>query len=530
MERKGAFVDRRTFVQTASALAAGSIVGCRGRGVTGPINVLFLPVDDLRTELGCYGVGHVISPNIDRLAGGGIRFEQAYCQAPVCNASRASLLTGFRPDTTRVWDLSTDLRDVFPDVLTLPQHFRQNGYHTASIGKIYHNIFPDPPSWDERMYLDGFPFDPDAVYAGEEGLAIQAERIRTLVEAGRGETAKDRFGHYYLKAQAYEAPDVPDSAYYDGAQTDWAVGKLEALANAGEPFFLGVGYYRPHLPFNAPKRYWDLYDPASIPLAENDFIPRNVPPMAMNNMRELRGYTDFRNVPLPSEGRVAEDEARALKHGYLASVSYVDAQIGRLLDTLERTGLADNTVVVLWGDHGWKLGEHNSWGKMTNFETDTRAPLILRAPGVVRAGLATERLVEFVDIFPTLCELCRVPVPPRLEGLSLAPLFDDPDRPWKTAVFSQYLRTGIWVGPEGSPHMGHAIRTDRYRYVEWYPWEDGRDTPIRLGAERPAAVELYDHATDPGENENVAAAPENEPVVTELSNRLARGWRGALPS
>jgi len=491
--------------------------------------VLFIPVDDLRTELGCYGASHVVSPNIDRLAAGGMTFRQAHCQSAVCNPSRASLLTGMRPDTLRVWDLQTDLRTVVPDALTLPQHFRRSGYHTTGIGKVFHNIFPDPPSWDEEVFLEGFPFDPDAVYADEEGLAIQDQKRQALVDAGREESAKDRFGHYYLKAVATEAPDVPDNAYYDGAQTDWAVGRLAELAREEEPFFLAVGYYRPHLPFNAPKRYWDLYDRRAIPLAENDFVPRNAPSMAMNSMRELRGYTDFREAPYPAEGSLSEEEVRLLKHGYLASVSYTDAQVGRLLDALERNGLAENTVVVLWGDHGWKLGEHNSWAKMTNFETDTRAPLLVRAPGQVRAGLATERLVEFVDVFPTLCELCGLPAPPGLEGLSAVPLLNQPDRPWKTAAFSQFLRGGNWVSPDGLEYMGRTLRTERYRYGEWRLWAEEQAAGGEWATVEPVGVELYDHQRDPGENESLAGLPESATLVAELRERLVAGWTGALP-
>ena len=486
---------------------------------SGPPNVLFIPVDDLRPELGCYGAAHAVTPQIDRLAAEGVLFERAYCQSAVCNPSRASLLTGKRPDTIGVLDLGTDLREVSPDVVTLPQHFRAHGYYTASIGKIYHNIFPDEPSWDERAYLDGYPFDPDAVYLGEEGLAIQMEKEEQLRAAGRLERRKDRFGHYYLKAQATEAPDVSDDGYYDGAQTTWAIDKLAELKAREQPFFLAVGYYRPHLPFNAPKRYWDLYDPEGIPLSDHDAPPRDAPGMAINNMRELRGYTDFRQHRHPLEGTLTEAERRRLKHGYLASVSYVDAQIGRLLDALDGLGLAENTIVVLWGDHGWKLGEHNSWGKMTNYEIDTRVPLIVKAPRQAAAGVASDALVEFVDVFPTLCELCEVPVPDDLEGVSVKPLLTAPERPWKTAVFSQYLREGGWVGLDGQEYHGRAIRTDRFRYVEWTPRE----------SEEVVARELYDHHLDPEERVNVAERPESVEVVETLRRQLHEGWTAALP-
>lgn len=480
-------------------------------------NVLFIAVDDLRPELGCYGAAHVLSPNIDRLASEGVLFERAYCQSAVCNPSRASLMTGKDPETIGVLDLHTDLRVVSPDVVTLPQHLRGHGWRTASIGKIYHNIFPDEPSWDVRAYLPGFPFDPDAVYAGEEGLAFQALRTERLVAAGRGESAKDRFGHYYLKAQATEAPDVPDAAYYDGAQTDWAVEQLAELARGEAPFFLAVGYYRPHLPFNAPKKYWDLYDREAIPLATGPAAEavRDAPVMAINNLRELRGYTDFAHLSFPYESTLTEAERRLLKHGYLASVSYVDAQVGRLLSRLDELGLGGDTIVVLWGDHGWKLGEHRSWGKMTNYEIDTRVPLIVRAPGAQRAGRRVRSMVELVDLFPTLCELVGAPLREDLEGTSLVPLLCG-DGPAKSAVFSMYLREGIWVGPDGAEHIGHAIRTDRYRLVEWRERETGAVS----------GLELYDEVADPGETQNVAGRPENAALVEELLGRLHEGRKG----
>jgi iduronate 2-sulfatase len=481
-------------------------------------NILFLAVDDLRPELGCYGAPDVLSPALDGLAASGFVFESAYCQAGVCNPSRASLMTGMRPETIGVLDLWTDLRMVRPDALSMPQHFRLHGYYAASIGKIYHNVFPDEPSWDERVYLPGFPFDPDAVYAGERGLAQQQAKIAVRAEAGRP-FQEDRLGHIYVKAQATEAPDVPDNAYYDGAQTDWAVSKLRELADSDQPWFLAVGYYRPHLPFNAPKKYWDLYDRAAITLAPDPAIPIGAPSMAMNNLRELRGYTDFLDLGHPSDSRLSEEDQRRLKHGYLASVSYVDAQIGRLLNALDELDLSADTIVVVWGDHGWKLGEKHSWGKMTNFEIDTRVPLIVRVPGAHAKGTRTPALVEFVDIFPSLCELAGLPSPPDLEGLSFAPLLDEPNRAWKTAAFSQFLRESIWVGPSGDSFHGRAIRTDSMRYVEWHAVEGGAL----------AGVELYDYSSGVGEARNLADDPAYAQARTELAAALQAGWRGALP-
>jgi arylsulfatase A-like enzyme len=514
-------MSRRSFVYlTASGLAAALFIDCRGKSdARRKPNILFIAVDDLRPELGCYGNGFVISPHIDRLAQQGISFHNAYCQSAVCNPSRASLLTGLRPDSTKVWDLKGNFRDHVPQAVTIPQLFQQQGYYSAGIGKIFHNTIPDPQSWDEKKYLDGYPFDPDAVYLTEENRAIQEEKKLNIIKAGRQEHSIDRFGQWYLKANATEIADAPDNAYFDGAQTDWAVEKLGELKDRNLPFFLAVGYYRPHLPFNAPRKYWALYNRRAIPLAENDFLAADAPTMAINNLRELRGYTDFSHIGYPSETRLTEAEARLLKHGYLASVSYIDNQVGRLLDRLEELDLRKNTIVVLWGDHGWKLGEHNSWCKMTNYEIDTRVPLIISAPGCGKHGVSCRRLVEFVDIYPTLCELTGFPIPSGLEGISMVPLMKNPTRAWKSAVFTQFLREGIWVGPDGREYMGYAIRTARYRYVEWNDWVTGEL----------AGVELYDLETDPGENSNIAKNPENFSLVQSLKKQLTAGWKAALP-
>jgi len=479
-------------------------------------NILFIAVDDLRPELGCYGASHVVSPNIDRLARSGMVFNNAYCQSAVCNPSRASLMTGLRPDSLKVWDLKTEMRKVAPQVLTLPQYLMQQGYFTTDVGKIFHNIYPDTLSWSEpEMHLKGFPFDADAVYFSDENLAHIEKRKREIIANGNQEKFIDQLGEWYIKAKATECLDIPDNAYYDGAQTDYAVKKMGELKNRKEPFFFAVGYYRPHLPFNAPKKYWDLYDRAKIPLAENPYLPENMPSMAISNNQELRGYYDCRNLPTALNGAVSEDTARLLKHGYYASVSYIDAQIGRLLDALEKEGLAKNTIIVLWGDHGWKLGEHRSWAKMTNFEIDTRSPLIISVPGMKNKGKSTSRLVEFVDIFPSLCELTGTAVPPGLAGKSTVPLLNNPQAPWKPGAYSQYLREGGWRGPDGITYMGYTVRTEQFRYVEWYN-QDTREL---------AAKELYNHQNDSGENRNIAGDPANAPKLAELAAMLRKEFR-----
>ena len=504
-------MTRAEFLKT---LGLASLVGAAGaQGKSAP-NVLFIAVDDLRPELGIYGAGHVHSPRIDALGRSGTVFRHAYCQQAVCNPSRASIMTGLRPDTLQVWNLQTDFRKTTPEAVTVTQAFMAGGYHAVNIGKIFHNVLPDAASWSEPdMHLDGFPFDPDAVYRSDEDTVWIEHRKEQITAAGNQKRFIDELGQWYVKSSATESPDVPDNAYYDGAQTDAAIAKLGELKARKQPFFFGVGYYRPHLPFNAPKKYWDLYDRAAIPLSPNPFLPKDAPPMAANMNRELRGYRDFSGAPMPHQGTVTEAEARRLRHGYFASVSYVDAQVGRLLDELDRLQIADNTIVVLWGDHGWKLGDHNGWGKMTNYEVDTRVPLIIRAPGM-RGGQVCQRLVELVDVYPTLCELAGLARRPELEGKSLVPLLRDPKRRWKPAVFSQFLRDGIWVAPDGVEYMGYSIRTERYRYVEWFRWKDREKV----------ATELYDLRADPLENVNLREA---QALQAQLAAQLHAGWRAA---
>ena len=483
-------------------------------------NILFIAVDDLRPELGCYGAEYVKSPSIDRLAENGIVFTQSYCQSAVCNPSRASLLTGLRPDKIKVWDLRTDFRDTSPNVITLPQHFKNNGYNTVGIGKIYHNTIPDSLSWSEpKLHIKGYPFDPDAVYRDETNVASLEKRKQKIIEEGKEKRYIDRIGEWYLKDVAYEIVDGPDDIYYDGAQTDVALNKIEELSNKEKPFFFAIGFYRPHLPFNVPKKYWDIYDRENIPLAENDYVPKDAPIMAINNLRELRGYTDFKTIPHPIDGQLDEAKTRALKHGYLASVSYIDAQIGKLINKLKELKIDDNTIIVLWGDHGWKLGEHGSWCKMTNYEIDTNAPLIISTPQLKGKSIKCKSLVEFVDIYPTLCELAGISIPETLEGISDVPLFENPDRTWKKAAFSQFLREGIWIAPDGIEYMGYSIRTENYRYTEWINWE----------TKELAAIELYDHKTDPDENINIAGIEGNNSIIEDLSEKLKLGWRAALP-
>ena len=461
-------------------------------------NVLFIAVDDLRPELGCYGKP-VKSPNIDRLAGEGMVFERAYVQVALCMPSRASMLTGRRPDTTGVVDFTVRFRDVLPGVVTLPQHFKNHGYHAAGFGKIFHR--DDKSSWSEPLFKSKRGEDDYHTEFGRQVMAWLKEDHRRLTyvwDLGDGITKTKRPG-----GLPWEAPDISDSAVRDGQLADAALAKLDELKD--KPFFLAVGFHKPHLPFIAPKKYFQLYDPASIAPATNPFPPRDAPRFATYNWNDLRHY-----YGIPDVGPVSEQQARELKHAYYACVSFADAQIGRLLDRLNALGLWEKTVVVLWGDHGWQLGEHGMWDKHSNFETSTRVPLIVRVPGV-RPG-RTRALVESVDIFPTLCELAGLPLDAGLEGHSFTPLLNHPDREWKAAAFSQYQRVIPGYG-KIDRGMGYSMRTDRYRFTEWLvPGTDFR------------AYELYDHQQDPNENTNLANQPELQTVVEGLKRQLHAGW------
>lgn len=448
-------------------------------------NVLLILVDDLRPEINAYGTARAVTPHIDDLAAQGLLFERAYTQVAVCAPSRISLLSGLRPDTTGIRRLRTPLRSVMPEVTTLPQRFRESGYTTLSIGKVYHHQSDDRQWWSDE------PVRPQSSWEGlgDDGYLSPASIGVTDANTGRG--------------PAYEAAAVPDTAYRDGKIANLAIEQLRRLRD--EPFFMAVGFFKPHLPFTAPQKYWDLYPPHEIELAPNPFPPEGVNRFSLTNFGELRGY-----ALVPDEGAIPDSVARTLIRGYLAATSYIDAQVGRVLDELDRLGLRENTIVVFWGDHGWKLGEHGAWAKHSNFEIDTRVPLIMRAPGMRSVGERTDALVETVDIYPTLAELAGLGSPPHLQGTSFVPVLEDPDRAWKTAAFSEYSR---------GPTLGKSIRTDRYRYVEWQRVEDGEVV----------AREIYDHRVDSQENRNVAAESRYADAVDRLSRRLAEGWRAALP-
>lgn len=455
-------------------------------------NVLFIAVDDLRPELGCYGHPIVKSPNIDALARGGVVFERTYCQQAVCGPTRASLLTGCRPDTTRVYDLSTHIRRTMPNVVTLQQHFKNNGYVSVGMGKLFHNGLEDQASYSRpHRYAGGRQYATDA----------NVERQKRAKASGK------RWGG----AEATECADVPDDTYSDGVLAAMAIESLRELApkvgaanGPRQPFFLGVGFAKPHLPFCAPKKYWDLYDRSRIPLPYPD-KPKNAPGIAFTNWGELRNYSD-----IPSVGPCDEAKTRELIHGYYACVSFLDANVGRLLAELDRLDLRKDTIIVLWGDHGWKLGEYSMWCKHTNFELDTHVPMIIADPDTPK-DKRVPALTEFVDIYPTLCELCGLSLPESLEGASLVAVMRDPKRPWKKAAFSQYPREGNI--------MGYSMRTERYRYTEW---QDRKTAEAKFR-------ELYDLDSDPLCKESIVAKPESQPLVAELHAMMKAGWKAARP-
>ncbi len=347
-------VSRRDFLSmiaggvAASALHSTVSFARRGSSERRKMNMLFIAVDDLRPQLGCYGVKHIISPNIDRLAARGLLFERTYCQQAVCGPTRASLLSGVRPDTSGIHDNNTPVRKAMPDVTTLPEHFKNNGYETVSIGKLYHHPSDDLRGWSTEPFRAGT--FPEGIWQGRGYL--------TSTSIAEMKMYNKQFPAMKGRGPAFEAADVPDDSYPDGANVVHALQELNRLKD--RPFFLAMGLYKPHLPFNAPKRYWDMYKPEDIKLADNPFVPKDAPSYAMTNWGELRNY-----YGIPKKGPCSDELARKLIHGYYACITYIDAMAGQLLDELERLKLIDNTVIILWGDHGWKLGEHGGWCKHT---------------------------------------------------------------------------------------------------------------------------------------------------------------------
>jgi arylsulfatase A-like enzyme len=438
-------------------------------------NILFIAVDDLRPQLGCYDHPETLSPNIDRLAARGTLFERAYCNVPVCGPSRVSVLTGLRT-TSGQWR-SSDLARPF---LTMPALFKANGYAAISNGKVFHHLDDRSEDWSEEPWrsIEIYHGDTDWANYNEYGI-WQSDASSAFVHP------KSKRGPYF------EAADVPDNAYQDGKVADKTIEDLKRLKESGSPFFLACGFWRPHLPFNAPKKYWDLYQRDEIALAENRFAPENMP-------KRMTSSTEIDRYALAGSRKSGDEFHSEARHAYYASVSYVDAQIGRVMDSLDELGLADNTIIVLWGDHGWNLGEHDFWGKHNTFNNSLQVPLIVCAPGA-KTNNRTTKLVELVDLFPTLCHLAGLPSAPNLQGQSFVSLLHDPEDGGKQAVFSK------WSGCE-------AVKTDRYLYTEWNKGKQGK-APARM---------LFDHKLDPQENVNLAGKEEVAEIVLEHSLRLKK--------
>ncbi|MEM9282821.1 MAG: sulfatase [Verrucomicrobiota bacterium] len=501
-------------------------------------NVLFIAIDDLRPELGCYGSPMVKSPHLDRLAAEGLRFDRAYCQQAICSPSRASLLSGMRPDETGITHNYVDFRELNPEVITIPQHFKNHGYTTVSSGKIFHRPGDDEPSWSRERAIKETPYKkPGYTFALPENHELHMKQRKEMTEK-YGEAAKRGLS----SGPAYESADIPDHAYVDGYNTQVAIATLKDMMNQGQtPFFLALGFKLPHLNWCAPTKYWDLYDREEIQLASQTTGPQGGAMIGLHPSFELRVRAN-----IPKFGPLGDDLSRTLLHAYYASTSYVDAQIGYMLEALEEAGVRDNTIIVVWGDHGWHLGEMGIWGKATNYEIATRVPLIVSTPDMKAKGKGTSALVELVDIYPTLCELADLPLPEHLAGKSFAPLLDDPDQDWKDAALSQFPSPALreWAANPLSPEMretffgplikqveeriieqqgdtwdrelfenylmGYSLRTDRYRLVTWL---DSREL-----SREPLFVELYNHENDPNETANVAA--ENPELVTRLSAKI----------
>ncbi len=444
-------------------------------------NVLFIAIDDLRPQLGCYGESQIISPHIDRLANQSLMLTRAYVQQAVCAPSRNGVMTGLRPDAIGIYDLGTFFRDSVPDVITLPQHFKDNGYQSERIGKIYHRAHgnrDDSLSWSPKSGVPSFQ-------------SLEVEPLN------RGDTVglEGSYPHIDGKRIPYYATSVPEEQLADNRSLNYAMERLEALQDTS--FFLAVGLVKPHLPFVAPQRYWDMYDSANLTIPERN-TPQGSPEFSLANFGELRKYHD-----IPPEGYLSDEKSRNLIHGYYASVTYIDDLVGDLLNKLDELNLAENTIVVLWGDHGWKLGEYGSWCKHSNYEYDTRIPLIVKVPGETN-GQKSNALVESIDIYPTLCKLAGLSPPAHLQGKSMLPIISNPDHSIKTAAWSQYPR-----GKGDNSLMGYAMRTDRYRYIRWQE---------RNSTQKVVAQELYDHQTDPNEMNNLAALVENQELVAKMDS------------
>ena len=509
-------------------------------------NILFISIDDLRPELGSYGSEIAISPNIDNLASQGLQFNNAYCQQSICGPSRASVLTGIRPETSGVFHNYIKFREATPDVITLPQYFKQNGYETVYTGKIFHHGDKDDElSWSRLPAFDSLDHLPKPVgFALKENIEAR-KKVRLEMFAKYGDVA--RFG--LASGVAYESADVSDNTYLDGYNTTLAIATMKEMAKNDKPFFLGLGFNKPHLNWVAPKQYWDLYDRKKIKISMQTEAPVNAAAMGLHPSFELRARSN-----IPKKGEINDELSITLKHAYLACVSYIDAQIGKMISALEKEGLRENTIIIVWSDHGFHLGEMGIWGKATNYEIATRVPLIIWTPNMPKSskGKTTNALVELVDIYPTLADLSGFEIPKHTEGKSFKPLIENPDLVWKNAAFSQFPTPALrewgaypirpamretYFGPllteveerikkqHGDKWnrvlfenniMGYTMRTEQFRLIVWKDRTQPKEDPL--------FIELYDHKTDPYETINIAY--DDSKIVDDLLNQFNKGWQG----
>lgn len=539
-------------------LLSMAILGCKPQAEkadkqapTKKPNILFIAIDDLRPELGAYGSEIAITPNMDALASNGLLFNNAYCQEAICSPSRASVMTGARPETIKVIENFTYFRDVNPDIVTLPQHLQTKGYETVYSGKIFHPGYTDEEkSWSRKVYSGpDVPPMPERIrgYVNVKNQEL-FRKNRTEVIAKYGEDApKNGLG----KGPSYEFEDAPDNTYEDGHNTDLAIATMKEMAQEDKPFFLGLGFKKPHLEWIAPKKYWDMYEGVDMKLSDLDQGPKGGAEMGLHASFELRARAD-----IPNYGNIPPEQAKKLKRAYLSTVSYVDAQIGKMLKALEAEGLKENTIVMLWSDHGWHLGDMGIWGKATNYEIATRVPLIVSTPDMPQAvrGSKTNALVELVDMYPTLLDLIGVDAPTHLEGQSFKRLLSNPNLKWKEAAFTQFpnpalrewaanpLSKGMretYFGPliedvekrikaqQGEKWdrdlfenrlMGYSMRTSDYRFIVWKDYTEKDAAPLFF--------ELYDHKADPLETVNIA---DDQPeLVANLLEQFNKGWEGNL--
>ena len=451
-------------------------------------NILFISIDDLRTELNCYGASHIKSPNIDRLAAQGIRFENAHVQQAICMASRASIMTGIGPEKHGIYT-GLAVNDVLPDALTLNKYFQQNGYNIASCGKIYHHKI------DTKEQFGNNEMKPNGTWTGRGYVTPEAiEKIALNTKYNRG--------------PAYEFAAVNDTIYKDGLNTHNALKKMEELSKDDVPFFLSVGLSKPHLPFTAPKKYWDMYPASTIKLTDIKERPRNGYNKAIRTGGELKNYYGVPEL----YNEIDDNMALKLRRAYYACVSYADAQVGKLLDKLETLGIMDKTIIVLWGDHGYKLGDYNSWCKWTNMHLDTNIPLIFSVP-YLKQNSVSKTPVAALDIYPTLVELNGLEKPIHLEGQSIVPLLENPDSQKERVVFS------IWPIKRQDYNktiMGYAAKTARFNYVEW----------IKMSSGEKVGKELFDRQKDPNETINLISNPEYTETIAFLAEKVAERIQG----